>query len=86
VRALYAVERQCKDASVEERLKLRQQQSAPLLAQLRERLLTWKAQLLPRDEAGRPQSQLCPVLDYAQSSAERRESRHFHWLMGDLLH
>jgi transposase len=48
VRALYAVERQGKDASAEERLKLRQQQSAPLLAQLRERLLTWKEQLLPR--------------------------------------
>jgi transposase len=48
VRALYAVERQSKDASVEERLKLRQQQSAPLLAQLRERLLTWKEQLLPK--------------------------------------
>jgi hypothetical protein len=32
VRALYAVEKQCKDASVEERLKLRQQQSAPVLA------------------------------------------------------
>jgi transposase len=48
VRVLYAVERQCKDVSVEERLKLRQQQSAPLLAQLRERLLTWKEQLLPK--------------------------------------
>jgi transposase len=48
VRALYAVERHCKDTSVEERLKLRQQQSAPLLAQLRERLLTWKEQLLPK--------------------------------------
>jgi transposase len=48
VRALYAVERQCKDASVEERLALRQQQSAPLLAQLRERLLAWKEQLLPK--------------------------------------
>jgi transposase len=48
VRALYAVERQCKDASVEERLKLRLQQSAPLLAQLREQLLTWKEQLLPK--------------------------------------
>jgi transposase len=48
VRALYAVERQCKDASVEERLELRQEQSAPLLAQLRERLLTWKEQLLPK--------------------------------------
>jgi transposase len=48
VRALYAVERQSKDVPVEERLKLRQQQSAPLLAQLRERLLTWKEQLLPK--------------------------------------
>jgi transposase len=48
VRALYAVERQSKEASVGERLKLRQQQSAPLLAQLRERLLTWKEQLLPK--------------------------------------
>jgi hypothetical protein len=48
VRALYAVERQSKDASVEERLKLRQRQSAPLLAQLRERLLAWKEQLLPK--------------------------------------
>jgi transposase len=48
VRALYAVERQSKDASVEERRKLRQQQSVPLLAQLRERLLTWKEQLLPK--------------------------------------
>jgi transposase len=48
VRALYAVERQSKDASVEERLKLRQRQSVPLLAQLRERLLAWKEQLLPK--------------------------------------
>src|SRR5580693_3459026 len=48
VRALYAVERQCKDASVEERLQMRRQQSVPLLAQLRERLLTWKEQLLPK--------------------------------------
>jgi hypothetical protein len=48
VRALYVIEKQSKDASVEERLKLRQQQSAPLLAKLRERLLTWKEQLLPK--------------------------------------
>jgi transposase len=48
VRALYVVEKQSKDESAEERLKLRQQQSAPLLAQLRERLLAWKAQLLPK--------------------------------------
>jgi len=48
VRALYAVERQSKDASVEERLKLRQRQSAPLLAQLRDRLPARKEQLLPK--------------------------------------
>jgi len=48
VRALYAIERQAKEASVEDRLKLRQSQSAPLLAQLRERLLEWKEQLLPK--------------------------------------
>ena len=48
VRALYAIERQAKDASAEDRLKLRQSQSAPLLTQLRERLLVWKEQLLPK--------------------------------------
>jgi transposase len=48
VRALYAVERLGKDASVEERLKLRQQQSAPLLDKLHEKLLLWKEQLLPK--------------------------------------
>jgi transposase len=48
VRALYAVERQSKDVSTEERLTMRRQQSAPLLVQLRERLLTWKEQLLPK--------------------------------------
>ena len=31
-----------------ERLKLRQEQSAPVLADLREKLLTWKEQLLPK--------------------------------------
>jgi transposase len=48
VRALYAVERQGKGASIAERLKLRREQSAPLLAELRDRLLQWKQQLLPR--------------------------------------
>ena len=48
VRALYAVERHGKDASVEERLKLRQQQSTPLLNELHEQLLVWKEQLLPK--------------------------------------
>ena len=48
VRALYAVERQAGDASVPERLRLRQEQSAPVLAQLREKLFEWKEQLLPK--------------------------------------
>jgi hypothetical protein len=48
VRALYAVEHQGKEASVEVRLTLRREQSAPLLAELHDRLLQWKQQLLPR--------------------------------------
>lgn len=48
VRALYAVERQGKDGSIAERLKLRREQSAPLLAELQDRLLQWKQQLLPK--------------------------------------
>jgi transposase len=48
VRALYAVEKQARNASVEERLRLRQEQSAPVLAELREKFLTWKEQLLPK--------------------------------------
>jgi transposase len=45
---LFRVERQAKDFSVEERLALRQAQSAPVLAKLREKLLEWKEQLLPK--------------------------------------
>jgi len=48
MRALYAVEKQAKDTSAEERLTLRQKQSVPVLAQLREKLLAWKEQLLPK--------------------------------------
>jgi hypothetical protein len=48
VRLLYAVENQAKDASIEKRLSLRQQQSAPVLAQIRQKLLLWKEQLLPK--------------------------------------
>jgi transposase len=48
VRALYAIERQARDASVAERLKLQQERSAPVLADLRQRLLMWKEQLLPK--------------------------------------
>jgi transposase len=48
VRALYAIERQAQNVTVEERLRLRQEKAAPLLAELRLRLLAWKEQLLPR--------------------------------------
>ena len=48
VRALYAVEHQTKNLTTEERLKLRQAQSVPLLTELHERLLVWKEQLLPK--------------------------------------
>jgi len=48
VRALYAVEKQGRSASVEQRLGLRQEQSAPVLAELHEKLFDWKEQLLPK--------------------------------------
>lgn len=44
---LFAVEKQTKDMSVAERIELRQKQSVPVLAGLRQKLLTWKEQLLP---------------------------------------
>ncbi len=48
LRTLFAVEQQAKDLSVPERLARRQAQSAPLLAELRQKLLRWKEQLLPK--------------------------------------
>ncbi|HUV71071.1 MAG TPA: IS66 family transposase [Terracidiphilus sp.] len=48
VRALYVVEKQAKDLSATARLELRQEESAPVLALLREKLLEWKQQLLPK--------------------------------------
>lgn len=45
---LFRVERQAKDFSVEERLGFRHTHSVPLLAKLREKLLGWKEQLLPK--------------------------------------
>ena len=48
LRRLFALEQQAKDLSVEERRSLRQAQSAPLLAELRQKLLDWKEQLLPK--------------------------------------
>jgi transposase len=46
--ALFTIERQTKDFAAEERLALRQAQSVPGLAKLREKLLGWKQQLLPK--------------------------------------
>jgi transposase len=48
VRALYAVEHRAKELSAAARLELRQADSAPVLADLREKLLGWKQQLLPK--------------------------------------
>ena len=48
VRALYAVEKQGANSSAEERLKLRREQSAPVLAELHEKIFDWKEQLLPK--------------------------------------
>src|SRR5438309_10196757 len=48
VRALYAVDRQAEKANAEQRLQLRQEKTAPLLTELRQRLLIWKEQLLPQ--------------------------------------
>ncbi|MBP9027456.1 MAG: IS66 family transposase [Phycisphaerae bacterium] len=48
VRALYGVEQRGKDLSAAARLELRQADSAPVLAGLKEKLLTWKQQLLPK--------------------------------------
>jgi transposase len=45
---LFRLERQAKDFSVEQRLALRRDKSAPVLATLREKLLEWKEQLLPK--------------------------------------
>ncbi len=48
VRALYAVEREARDFAPAERLALRRERSAPLVAALRTKLLVWKERLLPK--------------------------------------
>jgi transposase len=45
---VFAVEKQAKNMSVAERLALRQTQSVPVLAELRQKLLVWKERLLPK--------------------------------------
>jgi transposase len=48
IRSLYAVEKDAAACSAANRLALREEQSRPLLTNLRERFLVWKEQLLPR--------------------------------------
>ena len=48
VRALYAIEKKAAGLSASERVELRRSQSAPALLQLREKLILWKEQLLPK--------------------------------------
>ena len=48
ISALFAVEKQGKEFAAEQRLALRRTQSQPVLAELREKLLSWKEQLLPK--------------------------------------
>jgi transposase len=48
VRLLYDVERLAKDEPASVRLALRQQRSVPVLANLKEKLLGWQRQLLPK--------------------------------------
>lgn len=48
VRALYAIEHRGKSLSAAARLELRQTDSARVLANLREKILAWKQQLLPK--------------------------------------
>jgi hypothetical protein len=48
VRALYAVEHASRALTPSERLKMRQEKSAPLVAALRDRLDRWKLELIPK--------------------------------------
>jgi transposase len=48
IRQLYAVEDQAKNIDCDDRLCLRQNQSQPILSNLRQRLWAWKDQLLPK--------------------------------------
>ena len=48
LRTLFAIENQAREASASERLEIRQKQSVPVLAELRQKLLVWKEQLLPQ--------------------------------------
>lgn len=48
IRRLYAIEDQARSLNSADRLHLRQSQSAPILREVRQRLLAWKDELLPK--------------------------------------
>jgi transposase len=48
LKTLFAIESQAREASAAERLEIRQKHSVPLLTGLRQKLLVWKEQLLPK--------------------------------------
>jgi transposase len=60
VRALYAVEKQAATLAAAKKLEMRQVQSVPVLAELRQKFLAWKEQLLPRHP-------MAEVISYALS-------------------
>jgi len=53
LRPLFAIENQAREASASEGLEIRQKQSVPVLAELRQKLLVWKEQLIPQHPMGR---------------------------------
>lgn len=55
---LYAVEKEAQGLSASKRLELRQQKSIPILAELREKILAWKEQLLPKH----PMAEACSYI------------------------
>src|SRR5260370_21164235 len=54
LRPLFAIENQAREASASERLEIRQKQSVPVLAELRQKLLVWKEQLIPQHPMADP--------------------------------
>ena len=63
VRALYAVEHRAKELPAAGRLELRRAESAPVLAELKQRLVAWKEQL-------RPKHPMAEAVNYALSQWE----------------
>jgi hypothetical protein len=80
IRMLYAVEKQARNVSAGERLALRQAESAPVLAQIRHKLLLWKEQLLPKH----PMAEVALVFrpDHLIQNCDRIRPQahcHAHW-------